>query len=164
MFKESLYNIIKESFEDVITEVGYEIELLSNASWQDIELEAEEYDFFYRLSVFVNGEKIKSINKFWCEYKPKYGAYQLNIELPNQFRNKGVATKLYMAFLKKCGNIISFINNRNSAYAHLTHQEKDFDIAIPKLLDKVGELSGAKKEILLDKQTNEIVAVILSEI
>ena len=128
--------------------------LLHHATIDDIEFEAQNgmINNMYDLNIYVNGKLIVIDNLlFACEDKSNISpnAYQLHISIPQELREKGIATKLYKCFLLKVGDIISLFSNRISSYAREENKEIDSDRAIDNILAKiVDEMPNADIDML----------------
>lgn len=166
--KNFIRKIVNEAFENINNELENKSdeELLKEATFKEIEFEGEENSINNRLihlKIFVNKRPI-NINglNFDAEKVPNIdeNGYQLHINVPSELRQQGIMTKLYTAFLMRCGNIVSLYSNRVGTYAKEVNKSVEHDNAIDKALLKVAKYTNAKMETLYNN--NKEIGVIIS--
>ena len=130
-------------------------EKLINADATEIDFSADEIGVpslgkgpkhpIYQLNIMVGDETYTSedgINMMAEDVSE--GLYQLHIYIAPNLRRKGLAEKLYYAFLIKCSDIVSLFKNRTrTAHSELDPSKMNsMDDAIPGLWNKLSQLPG----------------------
>lgn len=158
---ENLKKLIKEAVDDSFKEFNglserenkTDEEILMEASVDSISFEGEEIveGRMYKLNIIIDGRALH-IDGLLFEAEDKsrisWGAYQLHISLPSNLRQKGIATKLYMAFLKTVGDIVSLYDNRVGTYAAKVNKSESYDSAPDKILLTIARNANANIEKL----------------
>jgi hypothetical protein len=164
-------DIIEECF--TVEELNEQIEsnsqdellskMLIEASWDNIDFNEEEIDIptigeskkhIWALNVIVNKTQIpENIVKFRAESVFLGGQmfYQLHIYVDEMLRRKGIALKLYQAFINIFGNAISLNKNRVATFNKENRCETNNDEAISSLWNKL----SSKPNILVKPLKNK---------
>lgn len=142
--------------------------LLISCSESDIDFIPEEYDdiipiigggrqrCMYILHVTVNGIEIPTEYVYFrAEGIPKADSFQLHINVDESIRRKGIAFKLYQAFIRINGSACSLLKNRTSTFYDENNTSIPSDIAISGLWDKLDSLPNI--EVIPLKRKGEIV-------
>ena len=142
--------------------------LLISCSESDIDFIPEEYNdiiptigggrqrCMYILHVTVNGVEIPTEYVYFrAEGIPKADSFQLHINVDDSIRRKGIAFKLYQAFIRINGSACSLLKNRTATFYDENNTSIPSDIAIGGLWDKLGSLPNI--EVIPLRRKGEIV-------
>lgn len=160
-FDEENYDIIEEECfteeeldDDILLDDTDEkvANILINASFDQIDFNEKEISVprasskskrhLWDLQIMVDGVKIPSnLASLWAESVSLGGKmfYQLHIRVDEKLRRKGIAFKLYKAFINIFGHAISLYNNRTSTYFEENGCATTNDSAIEQLWKKLGQ-------------------------
>ena len=160
---EELNESIKEDSQDELM-----AKMLINANWEDIDFNEEEINIpsvgankkhMWVLNVIVNQTQIPTkLVYFRAEsvfIKNKL-FYQLHIHVDEQLRRKGIAFKLYKAFINLFGNAISLYNNRSASFYQSQNSATTNDDAINNLWGKLSQEPNIITKTLKNKNQEEI--------
>jgi hypothetical protein len=123
--------------------------VLIETPYKDIDFREEEIDIpsigqtnnhMWVLNVIANGIEIPTdLVYFRAENVDidNESFYQLHIHVADELRNKGIAFKLYKAFINLFGRAVSLYNNRTATFYASANNSNNDDMAISKLWDKL---------------------------
>ena len=89
--------------------------------------------------------------------------YQLHIHVDEQLRRKGIAFKLYKAFINLFGNAISLYNNRSASFYQSQNSATTNDDAINNLWGKLSQEPNIITKTLKNKNQEEIGIVAIKK-
>lgn len=163
---DELDDYVLTELDDTEEQIDY-ANLLISCSESDIDFIPEEYDdiiptiggrqrCMYILHVTVNGVEIPTEYVYFrAEGIPKADSFQLHINVDESIRRKGIAFKLYQAFIRINGSACSLLKNRTATFYDENNTSIPSDIAIGGLWDKLGSLPNI--EVIPLRRKGEIV-------
>lgn len=142
--------------------------MLIEANWEDIDFNEEEINIpsigvsnkhMWVLNVVINQTQIPTkLVYFRAESVFIKGKmfYQLHIHVDEMLRRKGIALKLYQAFINLFGNAISLNKNRVATFYAEHNSETNNDEAISNLWSKLQNCSNILVKPLNDKNGQNV--------
>ncbi len=141
-------------------EKGCDASVLEDTDIQDIFFDFEDFGGMLYATIQVGDCRFakKDGISLMAEPKPKIGEnmFQLHISLDESLRRKGIATKLYQAFIMKCGDIVSLYSNRVGTYAKENDKSIPLDLSIDKIFNHLWELPNVTIEKVFSNDGKEI--------
>lgn len=133
---------------------------LADADVKDIFFEFENFNGMLYATILLGDCKFSKKDgiSFMAEHKPRIGnnMFQLHISLDERLRRNGIATKLYQAFITKCGDIVSLYSNRVGTYAKGQGKEIPLDSSIDKIFKHLSTLPNVKVEKVFSNDGKEL--------
>ena len=142
--------------------------LLIESSYTDIDFSEEEIDIptigqsnkhMWVLNVVINETVIPTDLVYFRAESVYIGErmfYQLHIHVAQELRQKGIAFKLYQAFIRLFGNAISLFKNRTATFYSDNDSTTTNDEAIGKLWNKLAQDSNINVKPLKNKKGEEV--------
>lgn len=142
--------------------------LLIESSYTDIDFSEEEIDIptigqsnkhMWVLNVVINETVIPTDLVYFRAESVYIGErmfYQLHIHVAPELRQKGIAFKLYQAFIHLFGNAISLFKNRTATFYSDNDSTTTNDEAIGKLWNKLAQDSNINVKPLKNKKGEEV--------
>lgn len=142
--------------------------LLIESSYTDIDFSEEEIDIptigqsnkhMWVLNVVINETVIPTDLVYFRAESVYIGErmfYQLHIHVAPELRQKGIAFKLYQAFIHLFGNAISLFKNRTATFYSDNNSTTTNDEAIGKLWNKLAQDSNINVKPLKNKKGEEV--------
>lgn len=142
--------------------------LLIESSYTDIDFSEEEIDIptigqsnkhMWVLNVVINETVIPTDLVYFRAESVYIGErmfYQLHIHVAQELRQKGIAFKLYQAFIHLFGNAISLFKNRTATFYSDNDSTTTNDEAIGKLWNKLAQDSNINVKPLKNKKGEEV--------
>lgn len=142
--------------------------LLIESSYTDIDFSEEEIDIptigqsnkhMWVLNVVINETVIPTDLVYFRAESVYIGGrmfHQLHIHVAPELRQKGIAFKLYQAFIHLFGNAISLFKNRTATFYSNNDSATTNDEAIGKLWNKLAQDSNINVKPIRNKQGEEV--------
>lgn len=142
--------------------------LLIESQYTDIDFSEEEIDIptigqsnkhMWVLNVVINETVIPTDLVYFRAESVYIGErmfYQLHIHVAPELRQKGIAFKLYQAFINLFGNAISLFKNRTATFYSDNDSATTNDEAIGKLWNKLAQDSNINVKPLKNKKGEEV--------
>lgn len=149
--------------------------LLIESPYTDIDFNEEEIDIptigqsnkhMWVLNVVINETVIPTDLVYFRAESVYIGErmfYQLHIHVAQELRQKGIAFKLYQAFINLFGNAISLFKNRTATFYSDNDSATTNDEAIGRLWDKLSQDSNINVKPIRNKKGEEVGVIAMKK-
>ena len=149
--------------------------LLIESSYNDIDFNEEEIDIptigysnkhMWVLNIVINKTIIPTDLVYFRAESVYIGErmfYQLHIHVAPELRQKGIAFKLYQAFIHLFGNAISLFKNRTATFYSDNDSATTNDDAIGKLWNKLAQDSNINVKPIRNKKGEEVGVIAMKK-
>ena len=149
--------------------------LLIESSYNDIDFNEEEIDIptigysnkhMWVLNIVINKTIIPTDLVYFRAESVYIGErmfYQLHIHVAPELRQKGIAFKLYQAFIHLFGNAISLFKNRTATFYSDNDSATANDDAIGKLWNKLAQDSNINVKPIRNKKGEEVGVIAMKK-